>query len=358
VTSGAQVSDDPDEYPVAGRYELGPVIGVGSSAVVRRGRDLYDGGQVAVKLFHSDASAHDRRQQRQEMVALAQLEHPGLVGLHDGGTEAGRPFVVTDLVEGPTLAERILDGPIPVDEVRELGAQLADALAAVHAGGFVHRDLKPANILLGDGSRPRLADFGISRALESTAATTAGCVVGTAAYLAPEQVRGAPIGPPTDIYALGLVLLEAVTGEREYPGAALESATSRLYRAPAVPSQLPADLADLLEAMTAGEPAERPTAAEVAAVLVQRPAAELVAEAGGSTDRHLGRRSRHRRPTGRGRRVGMPLAAAAVLLLAAIVGSLTLFAGPAEQAGPASAGVPVQIPIEEKAADVSAVTFR
>ena len=325
------------------------MIGVGSSAVVRRGRDLQDGGAVAVKLFHSDASDHDRRQQRQEMEALAQLEHPGLVGLHDGGTEAGRPFVVTDLVEGPTLAERILDGPVPVDEVRELGAQLADALAAVHAGGFVHRDLKPANILLGDGSRPRLADFGISRALESTAATTAGCVVGTAAYLAPEQVRGAPIGPPTDVYALALVLLEAITGQREYPGAALESATSRLYRAPTIPARLPEDLSNLLSRMTAADPDGRPSAAEVA---------ELVAEAGGSTDRHIGRRSRHRRSTGNGRRLGMPVAAAAVLVLAIVVGALTLFAGPDEHAGPESARVPVQIPIEEKAVEISAVTFR
>ncbi len=229
----------PDDHPVAGRYALGPVIGVGSSAVVRRGRDLQDGEPVAVKLFRPGASVHDRRQLEQELTTLATLEHPGLIALHDGGTEGDRPFVITDLVEGPTLAERIQQGPLPADRVRALGAQLADALAHVHAKGFVHRDIKPANVLLEDGQRPRLADFGISRALECTSVTTEGCVLGTAAYLAPEQVRGEVVGPPADVYALGLLLLEAVTGQREYPGSAVESATARLFRPPAVPDELP-----------------------------------------------------------------------------------------------------------------------
>ena len=239
------------------------MLGVGSSAVVRRGVDLQCQQPVAVKLFHADASMHDRRQQRQEMAALAQLEHPGLIGLHDGGTEAGRPFVVTELVEGPSLAERIEDGPLPADEVRLLGAQLADALAAVHDAGLVHRDLKPANILLEHGYRPRLADFGISRALESTAATTAGCVVGTAAYLSPEQVRGAEVGQPPDVYALGLVLIESLTARREYPGSPVESATARLHRRPGVPDAVPDEVAELLEDMTADDPADRPSAADV-----------------------------------------------------------------------------------------------
>jgi serine/threonine protein kinase len=306
------ISGDPpllgaDEFPVAGRYELGPVIGVGSSAVVRRGRDLHSGGPVAVKLFRAGASLHDRRQLHQELATLGTLEHPGLVGLHDGGTEAGRPFVVTDLVEGPTLAERIQDGPLPVDEVRALGAQLADALAHVHSAGIVHRDIKPANVLLESGNRPRLADFGISRALESTAVTTEGCIVGTAAYLAPEQVRGESVGPPTDVYALGLLLLEALTGRREYPGSAVESATARLFRRPDVPAELPAELGGVLTAMTADDPTERATAAEVAVRLTRRPAAELVADAGGSTASRW-RRNRHRATTRR-RPAGEPRSA-------------------------------------------------
>jgi serine/threonine protein kinase len=351
VTTGDLAPHHPDDHPVAGRYQLGPVIGVGSSAVVRRGRDLHDGEQVAVKLFHPGASVYERRQQRQEMEALAQLEHPGLVGLLDGGTEAGQAYVVTDLVEGPTLAERITTGPLSVPEVRDLGAQLADALSAVHVGGFVHRDIKPANVLLEHGRKPRLADFGISRAVEGTAVTTAGCVVGTAAYLAPEQVRGEEIGPPTDVYALGLVLLEALTGKREYPGTAVESATARLYRQPSIPAGLPDDLDQLLWAMTASDPAMRPSAAEVATWLARRPAAALVADAGGSTAPRWGRRNRHHRPGGTGRGLGVPLAAAAVLVLAVVIGAYALLVGPA---GPTSARIPVPV----SAVDAPAATFR
>jgi len=112
---------------VGNRYELGPVIGVGSSAVVRRGRDLRGGGAVAIKIFHPGVSPLTCRQQRDELRVRSRLRHPGLVGLRGGGTEDGRPFVVTDLVEGPTLAKQIADGPLPPAQVRRIGTQLAAA---------------------------------------------------------------------------------------------------------------------------------------------------------------------------------------------------------------------------------------
>jgi hypothetical protein len=255
-----------DPAVVGGRYELGALLGTGASAVVRRASDRVTGRTFAVKLFHAGASAHDRRRQQREMRALAALHHPGLVALHDGGVEGDRPYIVTDFVDGPTLAERLEKGPLDADEVRCLGARLADALAAVHRGGIVHRDLKPANVLLGpDG--PRLADFGIARAVDGTAVTGTGYVVGTAAYLAPEQVRGEWVGPEADVYALGLVLLEALTARREYPGALVESAMARLHRPPGIPDGIPASLSTALQAMTALEPAARPTAAQVAGLL-------------------------------------------------------------------------------------------
>ena len=190
-------------------------------------------------------------------------------------------------------------------------------LAHVHARGFVHRDVKPANILLDHGREPRLADFGIARALDGTVATATGAVAGTAAYLAPEQVRGETVGPPADVYALGLVLIEARTGRREYPGAMVESATARLYRRPAVPEGLPPDLAALLSAMTHPDPAARPNAADVAAALTKRPRVP-------------------RRP------VGHALAAAG--LLALVLGGISLFTNaPDPTPAPVGAVAPVQM---------------
>jgi eukaryotic-like serine/threonine-protein kinase len=305
--------------PVAGRYALGRVLGSGAAAVVHEGRDLRTNARVAIKLYRPGGAAV-RIQQHRELEALARLHHPGLVTLHDGGTEPGpegRTYVITDLVEGPTLATRMQRGPLPVAEIRALGATLAAALTHVHARGFVHRDVKPANILLDHGREPRLADFGIARALDGTVATATGAVAGTAAYLAPEQVRGETVGPPADVYALGLVLIEARTGRREYPGTMVESATARLYRRPVVPSGLTRDLAALLHAMTDPDPAARPRAAAVAAALRNAPRV-------------------------RQRCVGHVLAAAA--LLAVVLGGIALATdGPDPAPTPVGAVAPVQM---------------
>jgi len=272
-------TDTPADSPlVAGRYRLDRIVGTGGAAVVHEGCDLDTGERVAVKVYRSDGSAHPTQHHR-ELKALTSLRHPGLVALLDGGTEPGpdgRTYVVTDLVEGPSLARRLDAGPLSADEVRVLAIGLGEALAHVHARGFVHRDVKPANILLEHGHRPRLADFGIARALDGTVYTATGAVAGTAAYLAPEQVRGEAVDPSVDVFALGLVLIEALTGEREYPGTLAESAAARLHRRPVVPAGLPADLAAVLAAMTDPDPAARPSAAAVAAELsspaVVRPA--------------------------------------------------------------------------------------
>ncbi|NIH81772.1 serine/threonine-protein kinase [Amycolatopsis viridis] len=254
------------------RYRLEERIGGGGSADVHRAWDSVAGREVAIKIFPAGATRTQQRRQAQEFRILDRLRHPALVPLYDSGVRDGRPFFVMRLVDGPTLAERIAEGPLTVDETIELGARLADALAYVHRAGITHRDVKPANVLLSpDGAV--LGDFGIAQGHDSTRFTTTGTVVGTAAYMAPEQVRGDQVGPAADVYSLALVLLECLSGRREYPGSLTESAVARLLRPPVVPDGLPAHVADLLRRMGDRDPQARPPAHEVAAVLsgVTRP---------------------------------------------------------------------------------------
>jgi hypothetical protein len=148
-------------------------------------------------------------------------------------------------------------------------AEVAGGLAHAHARGVTHRDVKPGNILLDRAERAHLADFGIARLSDATATTGAGFVVGTAAYLAPEQVRAERAGPPADVYALGLVLLECVTGRRAYPGTFNEAAVARLTTSPEIPPTVPPALAAIITEATARDPSRRPSAATLAHLLRQ-----------------------------------------------------------------------------------------
>jgi len=248
---------------IAGRYLVGPLLGRGGAAEVYRAHDQVLDRAVAVKLFLSGVTTTDPRRQHREVTTLAGLSHPGLVTLYNAGEQDGRAFFVMQLVAGRTLADRLRDNPLPAAETAQLGIDLADALAYVHAHGVIHRDIKPANVLLDEHHRPHLSDFGIATMADSTQITHTGLMIGTAAYLSPEQVRGHPVGPAADIYALGLVLIECLTGQREYPGQPMEAALARLHRQPHVPQDLPTPMPALLQAMTAADPDQRPTAAEV-----------------------------------------------------------------------------------------------
>jgi len=248
---------------IAGRYLVGPLLGRGGAAEVYRAHDQVLGRAVAVKLFLSGVTTTDPRRQHREVTTLAGLSHPALVTVYNAGEQDGRAFFVMQLVAGRTLADRLRDNPLPATDTTQLGIDLADALAYVHAHGVIHRDIKPANVLLDEHHHPHLSDFGIATMADSTQITHTGLMIGTAAYLAPEQVRGHPVGPAADIYALGLVLIECLTGQREYPGHPMEAALARLHRQPHVPPDLPTPMPALLHAMTAENPDQRPTAAEV-----------------------------------------------------------------------------------------------
>ncbi|PPK64038.1 serine/threonine protein kinase [Actinokineospora auranticolor] len=249
------------------RYRLEELIGSGGMADVHSAVDTRLGRRVAIKQFHPRADGATVARLESEARLLAGLSHPGLVRVYDVAVDNDHPYLVMQLVEGGTLRHRLNDGVLPAGETARIGVRLAAILGYVHSRGIVHRDVKPSNVLMdsstdGQPADCYLADFGIARALDGARLTSTGHCVGTAAYLSPEQVKGDPTGPPADIYSLGLVLLECLTGTAAFEGAAIETALARLSRDPEVPSWLPAVWANTLTAMTARNPDERPDATE------------------------------------------------------------------------------------------------
>jgi eukaryotic-like serine/threonine-protein kinase len=272
LTSGAcdRSGSGGDAGPLAGdRYELGPLLGRGGSGEVYRGFDRKLRRYVAIKVLYGGQGPGQAARFEREVMLLARLQHPNLVPLYDAALGDGRRYLVMPLIRGTTLAERIAAGALPQDEAQRIGSALAQALAYVHTHDVVHRDVKPSNVLLGHGKgQVFLADFGIARSNEGDQTLTApGQLTGTAAYLAPEQVEGGETGPGCDVYALGLVLLEALTGLRAFPGTLLEQALARLWRQPAIPLSLESHWVRLLYAMTARDPAQRPDCASITVLL-------------------------------------------------------------------------------------------
>jgi eukaryotic-like serine/threonine-protein kinase len=251
------------------RYVLGPLIGEGATALVYEAEDSELRREVAVKVFRDrDIGEGGSERFAEEARILASLTHPALLPIYDSGHDAdGHRFIVMPLVRGTTLAKRVADGPVPPAETKRIGRTLSDALSHIHASGIVHRDVKPSNVLLADDGRSYLADFGYARAMEGPSLTATGCIVGTAGYLAPEQAEGLSVTAAADVYALGLVLLEALTGERAYRGTPLERATANALRPPTIPAWLGPGWLQVLRVMTARSPTARPTAGEVGVLL-------------------------------------------------------------------------------------------
>jgi serine/threonine protein kinase len=279
------------QHPVlfAGRYRLDDVLGTGGTSTVFRAYDTDLRRTVAIKLLHSSvgSSAVVEREQM-EIRTLASLNHHSLVTLYDAnvapydGTQT--TYLVMEIVDGPSLAERMRQGPIAAAEAARWTADLAEALVVIHAKGVVHRDIKPANILLAPSPVPgripaaKLADFGIASLLAASGITTTGSVLGTAAYLSPEQALGEAVGPASDVYSLGLVVLEMLTGSPPFTGTMLEMVSARLQRDPLIPASVGNDWRNVLTAMTQLDPASRPTALELVEQLPPAASALLAAE--------------------------------------------------------------------------------
>lgn len=263
---------------LGGRYALEAPIGYGGMSTVYRATDETLGRPVAVKLYHPAAS--DIPRQESELAVLASLSHHSLVHLFDAGVDIDRRgrqsrYLVMALIDGPTLQQRVAQAPLRARHIGEIGYDMAEALDYIHAHGVIHRDVKPSNILLvnyGNASqraRAKLTDFGVALAGDIERMTAQGLTTGTAAYLSPEQANGGEVVPASDVYALGLVLLECFTRTLEFPGGVVESALARLARDPVIPPSLPEHWIRLLTAMTARDPAARPARSELVGALRQ-----------------------------------------------------------------------------------------
>ncbi|MDR0343568.1 MAG: serine/threonine-protein kinase [Nocardiopsaceae bacterium] len=252
---------------MGGRYRLDERIAAGGVGEVWRGHDTVLGRAVAVKLLRPEYTQHPETlaRFRAEARHAGGVSHPGIAQVYDYGDD-GQPFLVMELVDGPSLASVVAEGPLTARDTMDVAAQTAAALAAAHAAGLVHRDIKPGNLLLGPDGQVKITDFGIAYVAGSAPLTRTGTVIGTPAYLAPERVAGGSATPASDLYSLGVVCYECLTGERPFTGTPVEIALAHQHgQLPPLPPHVPAQAAALVASLAAKDPAARPAgAADVA----------------------------------------------------------------------------------------------
>ncbi len=256
------------ERRVLGRYILGPAIGRGATSVVHHAHDVVSADTVAVKVIPVELDLAPRVQA--EVRAAGRLDHPRIVALRDWGEDRECLYLVWELVEGPSFSELLRESRRPLDDdVVRIGEDVLSALAHAHARGVVHRDVKPANILIGPDGRAALSDFGVARLSGESGLTMTGSVVGTVAYMAPEQARGDVAGTEADVYSACLVLYEGLTGANPNAGPNPAETARRAAMGAIGPlgdarPDLPRALCELIDSGLRRDPLRRPTAADLA----------------------------------------------------------------------------------------------
>jgi eukaryotic-like serine/threonine-protein kinase len=323
------------ETIASGRYRVERVLGEGAMAKVLLAHDGELGREVAVKLLDETLAADPSFRARfaREARVAAGLSHPNIVTVFDVGEIDGCPFIVMELVPGRTLEERLRrDGTLSANDVLAIARQVCAGLEHAHANGLVHRDLKPGNLIERDDGTIKIADFGIARAVEGTELTEAGTVVGTAAYLAPEQAEAGTVTPATDLFALGAVLYELLTGRQPWKVESLAQLAGRREVAPPdLPATTPPGLRAAIERSLRPEAEDRPSsAAEFARLLDDGDVEDATVVIPRAAPR------RRRRPR---RRISLlPVIAAAAVLFALAAIGLALATGdddPNQPAAPA-----------------------
>jgi hypothetical protein len=273
---------------VLGRYRLGERLGAGGFGVVWRAHDERLERDVAVKVIPFGGGPDDDARIQREAVAAARLNHPGIVALYELGHDEHAAYLVSELVEGATLADLGREGAVSDRDVARIGAALCEALEHAHARGVVHRDVKPGNVMVlaepaAGAGFAKLTDFGIARLASGEGLTATGDIVGTLAYMAPEQAEGGEIGPECDVYSLALTLYEAWTGSNPVR-AASPAATARRLGTPLPPLRrqrrdLPAALCEVIDAALDLDPRYRPPLPELRELLIE--AEDELSDAGG-----------------------------------------------------------------------------
>jgi len=255
---------------LAGRYRLDEPIGAGGFSEVWRATDAVLARPVAVKLLHPSCAREPEvlARFRAEARRAAALWHQNIAHIYDYDEPADglQPYLVMELVDGPSLAGALAGGPLSAAWTMDIVAQAAAGLQAAHAAGLIHRDIKPGNLLLASSGTVKITDFGISHAIGSVPVTVTGVVMGTAGYLAPERIAGAQAGPASDLYALGVVAYECLAGAPPFTGKPLDVACAHRDRVvPPLPPSVPVSVSALVMQLVAKDPAWRPGgAAEVA----------------------------------------------------------------------------------------------